>query len=183
MLSSSWPLFDLQIHTPDLTLRLPSDEELGLLARRAEGNVLDEHTQHYMTGWTRLRSPEFERSFVQHHWLMRASWSPAKWNWLAGIYPSGEEQPVGIMGLSAQDFLAKRVVSTGSWLLCEWQGRGLGKQARGMILAFAFDHLGATEARTFASPDNAASPEPARKPLDLILPGGESMGRNGRSVA
>lgn len=37
---SPWPLFDLRVSAPRLTLRLPSDTELMELARRAAGRVL-----------------------------------------------------------------------------------------------------------------------------------------------
>ena len=41
-----------------------------------------------------------------------------------------------------------RTVGTGSWLGRPYQGRGIGKEMRGAVLALAFDGLGAEVAET-----------------------------------
>jgi RimJ/RimL family protein N-acetyltransferase len=48
-------------------------------------------------------------------------------------------------------------VKTGSWLGRDFQGRALGKEMRAVVLALAFDGLGAEVAETEAFVDNAAS--------------------------
>jgi len=154
---SAWPLFDLRIKTPQLTLRLSQDAELMSLAERAVGNVLPEERSEFMGPWTQIPSPEFERSFMQHHWLMRANWKPEAWTLDFGIYPEGSEEPAGMMGIVGKSFVESRSVSTGSWLLPEWRGQGLGREAREAILHLAFSGLGAREARSGAHPKNAPS--------------------------
>jgi RimJ/RimL family protein N-acetyltransferase len=154
---TAWPLFDLVVATPRLTLRLPREDELLGLAGRAAGRVLPEHEAGFMGAWTQLPSPEFERAFMQFHWRMRASWTPQSWGLDLGVYPRDGDEPVGIMGAQASAFAQTRSVTTGSWLLPEWRGRGLGRESRAAILHLLFDGLGAREARSAAHPDNAAS--------------------------
>ncbi|AZA14577.1 GNAT family N-acetyltransferase [Corynebacterium choanae] len=64
---------------------------------------------------------------------------------------------VGQQDLRAVDFVQHRVISTGSLLDQRYQGAGIGKRMRRMLLAFAFDYLGATLAITGAHPENASS--------------------------
>ncbi len=59
--------------------------------------------------------------------------------------------------LGARDFGVVREVLTGSWLGLRHQGRGIGTEMRAAVLAFAFDHLHATRARSAAFADNTAS--------------------------
>ena len=65
--------------------------------------------------------------------------------------------PVGAMSMVAGDFARMRSAETGSWLLPEWRGRGLGREAREAMLHLLFEGLGAREARSSAHPDNAPS--------------------------
>jgi len=153
----AWPLFNLCVTTPRLTLQLPHDVELLTLAEKAAERVLPREQAGFMGRWTQLRSPEFERSFMQFHWGLRANWTPARWSLELGIYPDGHDEPVGMMGAGASDFERLHSATTGSWLLPEWRGRGLGKEARAAVLHLLFDGLGAREARSGAHPDNAAS--------------------------
>jgi RimJ/RimL family protein N-acetyltransferase len=153
----AWPVFDLRVTTPRLTLRLPVDVELMRLAERAAGRVLSQERAGFMAGWTQIPSPEFERTFMAFHWRLRASWIPSDWHLDLGIYPVGEELPVGCIGALAREFARTRSASTGSWLLPEWRGQGLGKEARAAILHLLFDGLEAVEARSGAHPENAAS--------------------------
>jgi RimJ/RimL family protein N-acetyltransferase len=152
----SWPLFDLLLVTPRLTLRLGRDEELDQLARASAGRVLPEEQAEFMdTDWTQLRSPDYERSFMQFHWQARADWKPDTWS-LQLIGFDGDT-PIGGFGLMADDFARRRSVKTGSWLLPDWRRRGLGTEGRAALLHLAFAELGAIESRTDAHPDNAGS--------------------------
>jgi RimJ/RimL family protein N-acetyltransferase len=152
----AWPLFELTLRTPRLVLRLPSDAELDVLARRSAGRVLAPAEMDFMTfGWTQLPSPEYERGFLQYHWRTRAEWTPQAWN-LNLIAFDGTE-PVGGFGLMADAFAERRAVATGSWLLPEWRGRGLGREGRAALLALAFGELGAEIASSSAHEDNRAS--------------------------
>jgi RimJ/RimL family protein N-acetyltransferase len=74
-----------------------------------------------------------------------------------GIVPDGVAVPLGMMDVGARDFARSRSVSTGSWILADHRGAGLGREARRAVLSFAFDTLGAQEARSSVHPDNRAS--------------------------
>ena len=154
---TAWPLFDLVVRPPQVTLRLPREDELLALAGHAAGRVLPEHEAGFMGPWTQVPSPEFERSFVQFHWGLRASWTPEHWSLVLGVYPDAREGPVGMMGADATAFAQTRSATTGAWLLPDWRGRGLGRESRAAILHLLFDGLGAREARSAAHPDNGPS--------------------------
>jgi len=64
---------------------------------------------------------------------------------------------IGAQSLSARDFAITREVSTGSWLGIAHQRYGFGTEMRAAVLLLAFDHLGATTARSGAFVDNPAS--------------------------
>jgi RimJ/RimL family protein N-acetyltransferase len=155
--SSAWPLFALRVTTPRLTLRLPPEADLLPLAEQAAGRVVTPEQAGFMGPWTQIPSPEFERSFMQYHWAQRANWSAERWSLDLGIYPAGHDAAVGVMGVVAEDFARMRSAQTGSWLLPEWRGQGMGREAREAMLHLLFEGLGAREARSSAHPDNAPS--------------------------
>lgn len=157
MATTAWPFFDLTVTTPLLTLRVPREDELLELAERSVGRVLAPEQAMFMGAWTQRPSPQFEREFVQFHWGLRASWSPTKWELGLGVFPADASAVVGAIGVMANDFAVLRSIATGSWLLPEARGRGLGREMRAAVLELAFDGLGAIECRSSAHPDNAAS--------------------------
>ena len=59
--------------------------------------------------------------------------------------------------MNAERFPRQRSVSTGSYLLRPFQGRGLGTEMRTAVLALAFDELGAVRAESGAMDGNEAS--------------------------
>ena len=61
------------------------------------------------------------------------------------------------MTLRTHEFLLTRSITTGSWLLPEARGKGLGKEARAAALHFAFETLRSVEARSVVNPENQAS--------------------------
>ena len=67
---------------------------------------------------------------------------------------------------------------TGSWLGLRHQGRGIGTEMRAAVLLFAFDHLGATRARSAAFVDNPASLRVSEK-LGYRPDGTETIVRRG----
>lgn len=152
---SIWPLFDLRIRTEHLELRLPGDRDLAAMCAAAKAGIHDPDQMPFAVPWTRLTSPDFERSFVQFHWRQRGDWTPRAWTLELGVFLDG--QAIGAQGLSARQFSVLRAVETGSWLSKAYQGRGLGKEMRQAVLALAFDHLGAEVATTSAFADNLAS--------------------------
>lgn len=154
-MSSVFPPFDIRAMSDALTLRLPRDEEIERLALRSKGAILPEGSP--LLPWTSAPSPDYERSFLAHHWHARGELRPEQWRLHFGVYPAGSADPVGVQSLLGTDFPVMRSVRTGSWLLATHQGTGIGTLMRTMVLELAFRCLGAREALTDAHIENDAS--------------------------
>ncbi|MGE3194861.1 MAG: GNAT family N-acetyltransferase [Microbacteriaceae bacterium] len=150
-----WPLFDLEVRTPRLTLRGITDELAVALAALAARGIHDDDFMPFAMPWSRRPSPELERQALQFYWRCRAETSPASWNLNLVVLVDGEV--VGTSGLIASDFARMRQFETGSWLGREHQGRGIGKEMRLATLALGFDGFGAEWATTGAWHDNGPS--------------------------
>lgn len=150
-----WPLFDLEVRTPRLTLRCVDDELSVALAALAAKGVHDPATTPFSIPWTDLEPPELERGVLRFHWRTRADTTAT--NWRIPFATIVDNVVVGSTNLAAVDFPRLRSFETGSWLGQEYQGRGIGKEMRLAALAVGFDGLGAAEATTGAWADNAAS--------------------------
>ncbi len=155
ILNAAWPMFGLRIRSEHLELRLPTDDELPELLDLAKSGIHPPDEMPFGVAWSVVPSPAFERSFMQHHWQMRGSWTPASWTLNLIVLRDGSL--IGTQTVAAADFDVHRVVDTGSWLGREFQGRGLGKEMRSAVLGFAFDGLAALVAESSAFLDNAAS--------------------------
>jgi RimJ/RimL family protein N-acetyltransferase len=94
-------------------------------------------------------------SFLQDHWRNRGTWTVDEWR--LDLVVEYEGDAVGIAGLDATQFPARRVLETSSWLSSAMRGKGLGKEMRCASLTLGFDHLGALEAHSDATDDNVAS--------------------------
>jgi RimJ/RimL family protein N-acetyltransferase len=151
-----WPLVDLRIRTPNLELRLPTDDDLLALARVARAGIVDPDRTVFVVPWHTLPSPAMERQFLQHWWRARGSWNPSNWSLGLALVENG--RPIGMQEVIAGDFAIRRVVQSGSWIGREFQGRGLGTEARAAILALAFDGLAAdfAESGYFAGNERSA---------------------------
>ena len=136
-----WPLVDLRIRTPRLELRLPTDDDLLGLLDVVRAGVADPDQTVFMVPWHQLPSPALERQFLQHCWKSRGSWNPSAWSLNLVLVENG--RPIGQQEIAARDFGIRKLVQSGSWIGREFQGRGLGTEARAAILALAFDGLGA----------------------------------------
>ena len=154
-LSDTWPLFGLQIETPRVTLRPPTDADFVELIEVVRGGVHDPASMPFNVPWTDLPSPERERSALQHWWRGRAEWTAAKWDLTFGVFVDG--QPIGLQALHAADFGSMRTVESGSWLGLAWQGQGIGTEMRRAVVHFAFAALGASQVTSGAFVDNIAS--------------------------
>jgi RimJ/RimL family protein N-acetyltransferase len=151
-----FPLFQLKIKSEQLELRLANEEEIGELADLAFKNILPKEQSHFFTTDWSQNTDDFQLKFVEHHWQKRFQWSVENWQFLSIIFL--DNNPIGVMELaSINDFRKTRSVITGSWLLTEYQGQGLGRQARAMILSFAFNELQAEICRSAAHKDNYLS--------------------------
>jgi RimJ/RimL family protein N-acetyltransferase len=154
-LESTWPLFGLRLRSERLVLRLPTDDDLAELMAVAKSGIHSPGEMPFGVAWSTLPSPDFERGFVQHHWLRRATWTPEDW-WL-NLLVELDGAPIGSQTVHADRFAVTRTVGSGSWLGRAFHGRGYGKEMRAAVLGFAFDGLGARVATTEAFLDNAPS--------------------------
>lgn len=148
-----WPLFDLQLRTPELELRPMTESDLTALADLLPPDLeLDPAATSYDIQDARVR-----RGIVVHqgYWKAYGTWRPEAWrlNFLAtagGVVAGTQE-------LEGNDFPTLRVVDSSSFLVRDARGRGWGKQMRTAVLALAFGPLGAQVAITSAWHDNHAS--------------------------
>jgi RimJ/RimL family protein N-acetyltransferase len=92
---------------------------------------------------------------MQYYWGARSRLTASDWN--VNFLVRYADQVIGAQGLSAKAFPILGVVSSGSWLGCAHQRQGFGTEMRAAVLLLAFDHLGATTARSGAFTDNTAS--------------------------
>jgi RimJ/RimL family protein N-acetyltransferase len=150
-----WPLFDLEVHTPRLTLRYLDDALARQLVAVAARGVHDPAVMPFSIPWTDLPSPQMEREAMRFYWQTRAAVRPDSWNLQFAVLVDGEV--VGACDVRAEHFPTLRQFTTGSWLGREFQGRGLGKEFRTAVLTLGFDGLGAEFALTGMWHDNAAS--------------------------
>lgn len=150
-----WPLRNLVLRTPRLELRPDDDEGLHELVDEAYLGVHPPDEMPFLVPWTEADPAYLGRGVLQHYWSWRVALAPEDWrvNFLVRL----DGRVVGTQGLGATDFVVIREVRTGSWLGMRHQGRGIGTEMRAAVLLFAFDHLGATQARSDAFADNAAS--------------------------
>jgi RimJ/RimL family protein N-acetyltransferase len=155
MENTYWPIFDLRIRSERVELRLPSDEDLVVLARLAAKGVHDPSTMPFLKPWTDQPSPNLERGLLQWGWRHRARWSANDWTF--GCCVSVDGEIVGVQDLMATNFAVTRGAKTGSWLGREHQGQGIGKAMREAMLSFAFGELDASVLFSGGFPDNDPS--------------------------
>ena len=150
-----WPLYALRLTTGELELRYPTEAELPAFVDIIEDGIHPPEEMPFGVAWSVMPSPAFERGFVQHHWGVRASWTPEAWT--LNLLVELDGRPIGTQTLAATEFAIHRAVDTGSWLGMAFQGRGYGKEMRSAVLSLAFDGLGARSAESSAFLDNLAS--------------------------
>lgn len=150
-----WPLFDLEVVTPKLTLRYVDDALATELATLAARGVHDPAETPFLFSWTDVEPPEQQRNTLRHHWELRSRTSPAAWSLALAVIVDG--QAIGTTNVNSKDFALRRTVATGSWLGLEFQGRGFGKELRRATLTLAFRGFDAEIANTAAWHDNAGS--------------------------
>lgn len=155
MVNEHWPLFDLEILTPRLTLRYLDDTLSTKLLAVAGRGVHDPALMPFLVPWTDLPSPQMEQEAMRFYARARADVRPAAWNLQFAVVVDTEV--VGACDLIAESFPTMRQFTTGSWLGREFQGRGLGKELRQAALALGFDGFGAEFALTSMWHDNEAS--------------------------
>jgi RimJ/RimL family protein N-acetyltransferase len=171
-----WPLFDLRIDSPDLTLRPMTEADQPAIADLLPDDVeLDPAATRYATGEERVT-----RGIVVHqaYWKAYGTWRPEAWR--VNFVVSAAGQILGAQELEGNDFPALRTVDTASFLIPWARGRGYGKQMRRAVLSLAFGPMGAQAAITSAWHDNHASRGVSR--ALGYQPNGESLDARGDSA-
>ncbi|MGB0112849.1 MAG: GNAT family N-acetyltransferase [Ilumatobacteraceae bacterium] len=153
--SPHWPLSELEVRTPRLTLRYLDDDLADELVRVAAKGVHDPATMPFSIPWTDLPSPQMEQEALRFYWTSRATTRPDAWRLLHAVIVDGDV--VGACDLMATEFPALRQFETGSWLGLEHQRQGIGTEMRLAALTLGFDGLDAEIATTGLWADNAAS--------------------------
>ena len=152
-LLATWPLFGLRLRCGDVTLRPVRERDLAhLAALQPDDHEHDPRPEVFP--WMDVRRHR-SRLVHQEYWRSMGTWSPA--SWCLAFTVEHEGGVVGVQSIEADEFLALRTVDSGSWLVQEVRGRGLGVAMRTAVLGLAFDHLGARAAITSARRDNHAS--------------------------
>ena len=155
MANDHWPLFDLEVQTPLLTLRYLDDTLAGGLVAVASRGVHDPTVMPFTVPWTDLPSPQMEQEAMRFYSRTRADIRPDAWNLQFAVIVDGDV--IGSCDLMASDFVTLRQFTTGSWLGREFQGLGLGKEMRMACLLLGFDGFDAEFAQTGLWHDNAPS--------------------------
>lgn len=149
--SRLWPLAGLELSWNDWTLRMPAPDDLHDLIRRRAAEIV--HTE----APNAARIQEF--ALLQGYLRGITDWLPDKWHLTFCIYAQNE--PVGLQGLLAGS--QRSCVTTDSWIAEKKRCQGHATAARRMVLAFAFDHLGATAAVAQSWASNGPSTSVNRK--------------------
>jgi RimJ/RimL family protein N-acetyltransferase len=155
MTAGRWPLRNLRLTTPRLTLRWPTEADLDALADLAAAGVHDPAVQPFEAAWTDAPPDERARGTLQYHWSKWAAWQPGDWQLNFAVVL--DATVVGSQAIEGHNFAAVRELSTGSWLGLDYQGRGIGTEMRAAVLSLAFEGLGAQSVTSEAFADNATS--------------------------
>jgi RimJ/RimL family protein N-acetyltransferase len=156
MIAAIWPLFDLLVSTPRLSLCYVTDELGEQLAELAAHGIHEPDTMPFAEPWTDVPPPELQRNTLHYYWRSRAETTSEHWNLnLAARDRNG--QPIGLSSLDAEHFPTTRTATTGSWIGRQYQGQGFGREMRQAALHFIFAGLNAERATTRAWHDNTAS--------------------------
>lgn len=150
-----WPLFDLEVRTPRLVLRVPTDDDFVGLLEAVRAGIHDPAEMPFATPWTDAPEPERTWNTVRHLWRARADATPERWDIPLAVFADGTL--VGVQSLHAREFPLLREAETGSWLTRAAQGRGIGTEMRAAAVHLAFAGLGAVAVRSAAFADNLAS--------------------------
>jgi RimJ/RimL family protein N-acetyltransferase len=153
--SVCWPLFDLRISTPRLEMRPVREADMFELIDLADQGIHDPSVMPFVNPWTDEPLPERRWNSMRFYWQKWGAFAPEAWYLPFAIRHEG--RIIGSQDLWADQFVAKRVAESGSWIGQTYQGNGFGKEMRHAIVALAFEGLGATAVTSGAFWDNGAS--------------------------
>ncbi len=154
-LATTWPIYDLLITTPRLTLKLPTERELVELAQLAGRGIQDPASEPVHFAWFCEPPQVVERKLLQFVLQTIANWEPE--NWELGLAILHGAQLIGMQSIFSEHFGTTLGFCCSVWLGREFQGRGFATEAGRAALKFGFDALGGQEAYASAWADNAAS--------------------------
>ncbi|MDO3401257.1 GNAT family N-acetyltransferase [Mycolicibacterium neoaurum] len=176
------PATQLRVDVADVSLVVPTDWQLAVLARQAAtpGAVLPDDQTHYVK-WIDGRSPEvIEQQRIDRVRSNRDLTTGPGWTLDLAIVMDG--RPVGLQSLSGfEQWPRRRIVGTTSWLITAFQRRGLGTAARAGVLELAFANLRAEKAKSWALEENVASTNVSTR-LGYRLIGAEVIIEHGRRL-
>ncbi len=155
MPTPSWPLFDLIIRTPRLTLSIVRESDALELIELSDHGIHDPEAMPFLIPWTDEPTPDRWWNSFRFYMKNASGCTPESWNLSFAIRHEGAL--IGNQDAGADRFPAMRTAGTGSWLGRAFQGQGFGYEARIAVLTLLFDGLGAAEATTGAYFDNLAS--------------------------
>lgn len=156
MTAAIWPLFDLRVSTPLLSLSYVTDDLGAQLADLAADGIHDRVTMPFTEPWTDVEAPELQRNSIRYYWKCRAETSEAHWDLNLAVHDH-RGQLVGMCTLHADRFSTLRTASTGSWLGLRFHRQGLGREMRQAALHLLFAGFDGRHATTRVWHDNAAS--------------------------
>lgn len=154
-LAVHWPVYQLRLTTPRLTLQVLSDDDLPDMIEAILAGVHDPGRMPFGVPWTSAPQDELVLNSLRHHWESRSQVGPESWKLPFAVRRDGTF--CGIQELVAKKLSLRKTVSTGSWLGLALHRQGIGTEMRAAVLQFAFDHLGATRAESGAFTDNPPS--------------------------
>lgn len=154
-LAAIWPLYDLTLTTPRITLRPVTDADFPGLVEAALSGVHPPGENPFSNPWAELPAEELGPGLAKWHWSQRANTSPDSWTLLLGIWHDGKI--IACQDIGASNFSAVKTVTTGSWIRSSAQGQGLGKEMRAAVVLYAFDYLQAEVAESEAAAWNKQS--------------------------
>ncbi|MDO5753265.1 GNAT family N-acetyltransferase [Arthrobacter sp.] len=148
-LTDVWPLFNLTITSPRLSMRIVRDDDLPGIVEAALAGIHDPAVMPFSTPWTDAPPLQLTRNMARHQWELRAGVRPDQWTLNFVVLLDGV--PIGTQSVATQKFSEDKTVNSGSWLTRSQQGKGYGREMRAAVLLFAFDHLGAEAAESGAT--------------------------------
>lgn len=150
-----WPLRQLVLRTPRLELRPDDDAGLYELIEQIHAGIHPPDEMPFANPFTDAAPADIGPNTLRFYWRSRADCTLQAWavHFLVRL----DGRVIGTQEVKAKDFAVTREVSTGSWIGQRYQGHGYGAEMRAAVLMFAFDHLGATQARSAAFVQNQRS--------------------------
>jgi RimJ/RimL family protein N-acetyltransferase len=151
--SDDWPIFRLRITTPSLLLRPMTESDLTEVADDLPDDVTLDPS---LPRFPMLAERTARRTSIhQGYWRSLGAWTTDEWQLPFVVVQDAEI--IGVQSLEGTQFRTTRTVDSASHLRAAARGRGLGRQMRRGVLAFAFGLLGAERAITSAWHHNHAS--------------------------